>query len=112
MTVACDRVAHRLYDSPTTHDDLVNMATILLLLCGKLREPVREYALAHGSTRRALAAGMALEAVSRRLTQIRTDDAVSDDSLRRVLDIALHLLVRIMSILNTPSGRASATLPA
>jgi hypothetical protein len=99
-----DRVAYRLYDRPSTRDDLVNLATVLLLLSGRLREPLRDYTSAHGRTPRALASGMALEAVGRHLSRLREKgEEVCDDALRRILDRALHLLVRVTAILEAPA---------
>lgn len=103
INAVCDRAAHRLYDRPTTHDDLMDLATVLLLLSGRLREPLRDYASVYGNTRRVLASLMALDAIGRHLSRLSENgEHVCDDALRRTLDTVLHLLVRITAILGAP----------
>lgn len=108
IDAVCDRVARRLYDHPTTHDDLMDLATVLLLVSGRLRELLRNYTSVHGNSRQALASGMALDAIARHLGRLhgRSED-VCDEALRRTLDTALHLLVRVSAILETPARRAA-----
>jgi hypothetical protein len=111
IDAVCDRVAHRLYDRPTTRDDLMDLATVLLLLSGRLRTPLRDYTSTHGNTRRALASGMALDAIARHLGRLRgKSEEVCDDMLRRTLDTTLHLLVRVTAILQAPSGTTAPSL--
>ncbi len=112
IDAVCNRVAQRLYDHPTTHDDLVNLATVLLLLSGRLRGRLHDYTSAHGNTRRALASGMALDAIGRHLSRLSgKSEGVCDDALRRTLDTTLHLLVRVTAILDIPSGSVAPARP-
>ena len=100
-----DRAASRLYDRPGDRDDLVDVATILLLLNTRLKPLVREYARLHGATRRVLASAMALDAVGRRLSWLGGEGAnVTDDILRQTLDKALRLEVQVLGVLSTSSS--------
>lgn len=96
----CDRAAGKLYDRPVDSDGLADIATTLLLVNYELRKWMRAARVERAKTRQLQASEMAMAAIDRHLVRLGNVQAPpSDDAMRRVVDRALHLVVRIVSVL-------------
>jgi hypothetical protein len=104
LGLICDHAAEKLYDRTTDEDALADIATIVLLVGSRLGRSVGPPDVAAERGKRTAASAMALAAVNRHLRRLGAPHhGVSDEEQRRVIDAALHLVVRVLEMLRAPS---------